>query len=178
MRRSLEEDSKESRRRGEENTEFTDNWNTVKTDYNPAFMKILLSFTFYYLLLSCSNQSKLTKPLATGSYVTTASGLKYTILQKGSGAPANEGQEVLIFETTSYLDGTILYSNENSTSPVKVLIGGQQATEAVDEGLRGMQVGEVRRLIAPPQLVKRKSYPPNLSPDSTLVIKIILHKIL
>jgi FKBP-type peptidyl-prolyl cis-trans isomerase len=111
-------------------------------------------------------------------YVTTPSGLKYTIFKKGSGAPAKEGQEVLIFETTTYLDGTILYSNENSTRPVKVLIGGHQATDGVDEGLRGMLVGEVRKLIAPPNLVKRKSYPPNVSPDSTLIIKIILHKIL
>lgn len=91
---------------------------------------------------------------------------------------AKAGQEVLLFETTSYLDGTVLYSNENSKSPVKVLIGGNQATTAVDEGLRGMQVGEIRKLIAPPNLVKRKSYPPNVSPDSALTIKIILHKIL
>jgi hypothetical protein len=41
-----------------------------------------------------------------------------------------------------------------------------------------MQVGEVREIIAPPHLVKRKSYPPNVSPDSTLVIKLILHEIL
>lgn len=128
------------------------------------------------MILGCSNQQKTTQ--AADKYVTTASGLKYTILQKGSGATAKEGQEVLIFETTSYLDGTVLYSNEYSTTPVKVLIGGHQATDGVDEGLRGMQVGEVRRLIAPPALVKRKSYPPNVSPDSTLAIKIIMHKIL
>ena len=71
-----------------------------------------------------------------------------------------------------------MYSNENSTTAVKVLIGGKQATEGVDEGLRGMQVGEVRKLIAAPHLVKRTSYPENISPDSTLMIKIILHKIL
>lgn len=137
------------------------------------FYFLLISFT----IVSCSNQLKTTQSPADG-YVTTASGLKYKILQKGSGATAKEGQEVLIFETTTYLDGTVLYSNENSTTPVKVLIGGHQATDGVDEGLRGMQVGEVRRLIAPPELVKRKSYPPNVSPDSTLAIKIILYKIL
>ena len=129
-------------------------------------------------LFGCANQRKIAKLNPVDDYHTTSSGLKYKILKKGSGAPAKEGQEVLIFETTSYLDGTILYSNENSTNPVKVLIGGNQATNAVDEGLRGMQMGEVRKLIAPPELVKRKSYPPNVSPDSTLTIKIILHKIL
>lgn len=133
---------------------------------------IFLSFA------ACVHPKNVTTKAKTDGYVTTASGLKYKILQKGTGEPAREGNEVLIFETTSYLDGTILYSNENSTNPVKVLIGGSQATAGVDEGLRGMQVGEIRRLIAPPNLVKRTSYPPNVSPDSTLAIKIILHKIL
>jgi len=105
------------------------------------------------------------------------SGLKYKILEKGSGLQAQAGDEVFIFETTSYRNGTILYSNYNSTNPIKILLGGNQATEAVDEGIRGMRVNEVRELIAPPYLVKRKSYPENVSPDSTLVIKIKLSKI-
>ena len=130
------------------------------------------------ILTSCATQTTFKNSPPGRGYVTTASGLKYTILQKGSGAPAKEGQEVLIFETATYLNGTVLYSNEKSTNPIKVLIGGNQATDGVDEGLRGMQVGEIRKLIAPPHLVKRKSYPDNVSPDSSLSIKIILHKIL
>lgn len=139
-------------------------------------MKYIFTLLFSMILLSCANQNKAAKP--NDGYTTSTSGLKYKILQKGSGQEAKAGQEVLIFETTTYLNGTVLYSNENSKSPVKVLIGGNQATTAVDEGLRGMQEGEIRQLIAPANLVKRKSYPPNVSPDSALAIKIILHKIL
>lgn len=128
--------------------------------------------------MACNSQSKISKSISEGNYLTTDSGLKYRIIQKGSGQKAKVGHEVLIRETTTYLDGTVLYTNEKSSSPVKVLIGGNQATNAVDEGLRGMQEGEVRQLIAPPNLVKRKSYPPNVSPDSSLMIKIILDKIL
>lgn len=109
--------------------------------------------------------------------VRSKSGLQYRILEKGSGIKAKAGDAVFIYETTSYRNGTVLYTNYSSKTPVKVLIGGNQATEAVDEGLRGMQVGEVRELIAPPYLVKRKSYPDNVSPDSTLVIKMKLDKI-
>lgn len=130
------------------------------------------------LFLSCSGQNKIQKLVGKDGFITTPSGLTYQILKKGTGETAKAGNEVLIFETTTYLDGTILYSNENTSTPVKVLIGGNQATDAVDEGLRGMQAGEVRRIVAPPYLVKRKSYPPNVSPDSSLAIKIILHKIL
>jgi FKBP-type peptidyl-prolyl cis-trans isomerase len=141
-------------------------------------MKLLYLAIASLLTFSCSTQNNLSKLNANDNYIKTPSGLKYVIIKKGSGDIAKAGQEVLIFETTSYLNGTILYSNENTTTPVKVLIGGHQATDGVDEGLRGMQVGEVRQLIAPPELVKRKSYPPNVSPDSTLSIKIVLHKIL
>ena len=129
-------------------------------------MKPLTIIFLILILASCSNK-----------IVSTKSGLKYRIIEKGTGIKAKAGDEVFIYETTSYRNGTILYSNYNSTSPVKVLIGGNQATEAVDEGLRGMQAGEVRELIAPPNLVKRKNYPDNVSPDSTLVIKIRLDRI-
>jgi len=129
-------------------------------------MKLLTGLFLLLLLASCTNK-----------IVSTNSGLKYRILEKGSGIKANAGDEVYLFETTSYRNGTVLYSNYNSTSPVKVLIGGNQATEAVDEGLRGMKIGEVRELIAPHYLVKRKSYPANVSPDSILVIKMKLDRI-
>lgn len=113
-----------------------------------------------------------------GKVKTTHSGLQYTKLRSGKGPKAKAGQEILLFETTSYRNGTVLYSNEHTTSPVKVLIGGNQATQAVDEALRGMRAGEVKQIVAPPHLVKRTGYPPNVHPDSALVIKLILDKIL
>lgn len=141
-------------------------------------MKYLYILFSLFCLVNCTSQNKSARSAAANGYTITLSGLKYKILQKGSGAKAKAGQEVLIRETTTYLDGTVLYTNETTGSPVKVLIGGNQATSAVDEGLRGMQTGEIRLLIATPDLVRRKSYPQNVSPDSSLAIKIILHKIL
>jgi FKBP-type peptidyl-prolyl cis-trans isomerase len=129
-------------------------------------MKKVATIFLLLLFASCSNR-----------IVSTKSGLKYRILEKGAGTKAKVGDEVFIYETTSYRNGTVLYSNYNSTSPVKVLIGGNQATAAVDEGLRGMRIGEIRELIAPHFLVKRKNYPPDVSPDSTLVIIIKLDRI-
>lgn len=129
-------------------------------------MKILLSIFSILIFTNCSDK-----------IISTSSGLKYRVLEKGAGIKAQAGDEVFIYETTSYRNGTVLYSNYNSTSPVKVLIGGNQATTAVDEGLRGMRAGEIRELTAPHYLVKRKGYPANVSPDSTLVIKIKLDKI-
>jgi len=133
------------------------------SSFGTFFMLVCLAW-----LISCS----------TGKVKKTHSGLQYTKLRKGSGPKAKVGQQILLFETTRYRNGTVLYSNENTTTPVKVLIGGKQATQAVDEALRGMKAGEVKEITAPPYLVKRTAYPPNVHPDSTLIIKLILHKIL
>lgn len=111
------------------------------------------------------------------AYTKTSSGLQFTILKKAKGEKTKVGDEILLYETTSYRNGTILYSNEGSGSPIKVKIGAGQVTTAVDEGLLGMRVGEIKQLIAPPYLVRRTIYPKNVSPDSTLVIKMILHQI-
>ncbi len=105
------------------------------------------------------------------------SGLQYRIVKKGSGPKATTGQDILLLETTSYLNGTVLYSNEKTGNPVKVKIGANQATRAVDEALLGMKEGEIKEIIAPPHLVKRKFYPSNVHPDSTLLIRLVLHKI-
>lgn len=129
-------------------------------------MKISAITLLFLLLAGCSPK-----------VYQSQSGLQYRVLEKGVGIKVQEGDEVFIYETTTYRNGTVLYSNYGTTTPVKVLVGGNQATQAVDEGLRGMQTGEIRELTAPPYLVKRKSYPDNVSPDSTLVIKIKLDKI-
>ncbi len=103
-------------------------------------MKQSLILFIAFILFSCADSRKISSN--SNGYITTKSGLQYKILKRGKGEPAKEKHEVLIFETTTYLSGTVLYSNENTERPVKVLIGGNQATSAVDEGLRGMQVGE------------------------------------
>lgn len=140
--------------------------------------RILLFVGLAAMLYSCSSHRSAARSSIPDGFTVTPSGLQYKIIQQGTGPEALPGREVFIRETTSYLDGTVLYSNENTGNPVKVLIGGNQATAAVDEGLRGMREGEIRQLIAPSSLVKRKFYPPNVSPDSALAIKIILYKIL
>ena len=105
---------------------------------------------------------------------TTSSGLQYSIITEGSGPTAAEGDEVLIHESTSYRDGTLIFTTREGFGPLKVLIGGNQVIEGVDEGLRGMKTGEIRKLIVPPELSKRTQYPPSIHPDSILVYEIEL----
>lgn len=110
--------------------------------------------------------------------ITTASGLTYWTVERGSGPPAKPVRHVMIHETTSLADGTLIYSTHTNNQPLKFLLGGNQVIEGVDEGVRCMQVGERRKLIVPPSLSRRATYSEGLSPDDTLYYDIELLAIL
>lgn len=142
-------------------------------------MKKTIAFlgTFIILSLLVFSCKKANNDVA-NDYVKTESGLEYKILKEGKGKKARKGDEVLLYETTSYRNGTVLYSNENSENPIKIKIGANQVTKAIEEGLLGMKGGEIKEIIAPNYLVKREIYPDNVSPDSTLVIKLIVAEVI
>lgn len=108
----------------------------------------------------------------------SSTGLQSQRLKKGAGPKAQAGDAVLLFETTSYRNGTVLYSNEGAERPIKITLGAGQVTKAVEEGLSGMRSGEVKLIVAPPNLVKRSFYPDNVSPDSSLMIKLIVAEVI
>jgi FKBP-type peptidyl-prolyl cis-trans isomerase len=88
------------------------------------------------------------------------------------------GHSVLIHETMTLADGSVLYSTRTNNNPLKFLLGGNQVIAGVDEGVTGMRVGERRKLVVPPSLSKRSVYPANTPPDATLYYDIELVEIL
>lgn len=111
---------------------------------------------------------------ATKKFVHSDSGLKYIVLKKGKGKIAEEGNEVLIHEKMSYQNDSLLFSSYNLPNPIKFLIGGNQVIDGVDEGVRGMKKGEIRKLIVPPSLSKRMGNQTFPHPDSILVYEVEL----
>jgi FKBP-type peptidyl-prolyl cis-trans isomerase len=131
-------------------------------------MRKFLTFFCLIALVGCQ----------TPRLVESSTGLQSQVLKKGAGPKAQAGDVVLLFETTTYRDGTVLYSNEGAERPIRITLGAEQVTEAVEEGLNGMRSGEVKLIVAPPNLVKRLFYPDNVSPDSSLVIKLIVAEVI
>ena len=134
---------------------------------NKTYVAIFLLLVF----TSCST------PNNTEKIVTTSSGLKYSILKKGNGEIAKVGDEISVYESMSLPNGKLIYSIEKPTLPIKFVIGKKQVIEGVEQGVTGMKQGEIRKLIVPPSLSKRKEYPDSLSPDSILIYKIELVEI-
>lgn len=120
------------------------------------------------LLSSCSSS---------GSMITTRSGLIYEIVAEGEGPAAVPGQLVRIHETTTLINGTLIYSTRTNNRPITFFLGGNQVIAGVDEAVTGMRTGERRKAIVPPSLSKRSSYPANTPPDSTLYYDIELVEI-
>jgi FKBP-type peptidyl-prolyl cis-trans isomerase len=126
-------------------------------------------FLVALLLSSCTS---------TRQAVTTRTGLTYQVLAPGHGPAALPGHSVRIHETTTLVDGTLIFSTRTKETPVTFRLGASQVIAGVDEGVTGMRVGERRKLIVPPALSKRSEYPPNTPPDATLLIEVELVEVI
>ena len=84
--------------------------------------------------------------------VTTDSGLQYVVTQPGDGATPNKGDVVQAHYSGYLLDGTKFDSSVDRGQPFSTPIGVGRVIPGWDEAFLGMQVGEKRRLLIPPDL--------------------------
>jgi hypothetical protein len=89
------------------------------------------------------------------AWTTTASGLRFQVIESGTGPVAAQGDHAFIHETMRVVNDTVIVDTWALNSPIEFLLGGDQVIDGVDEGVTGMRVGERRRLIVPPALSKR-----------------------
>ena len=135
-------------------------------------------FLFISIMQNCSSSKRLSQPPKKNDFIESPSGLKYKILRTGNGEAVKVGQEILLHETMSYSNDSLLFDSRKLPNPIKVLVGGNQVIKGIDEGLIGMKKGEIKKLIIPPALSKRTGVQTFPHPDSTLVYEIELIDIL
>jgi FKBP-type peptidyl-prolyl cis-trans isomerase FkpA len=88
----------------------------------------------------------------TGKGTTTASGLKYWDLKKGTGAVAKSGAVVKVHYTGWLTDGKKFDSSVDRNEPFEFKLGAGMVIRGWDEGVAGMKVGGKRQLQIPPDL--------------------------
>src|SRR6218665_3449024 len=88
---------------------------------------------------------------------TTASGLKYKIIEKGTGAKATPGSTVSVHYVGTLQDGTKFDSSRDRGQPFNFPLGGNRVIKGWDEGIALLQVGDKAILTIPPSL----GYGPN-----------------
>lgn len=103
------------------------------------------------------------------------SGLHFIVHQVGEGAEPYPGSIVRFKYRLSLMDGGEIESSEAQGGIVQARVGQPPMLKGLTEGLLGMQVGEKRTLILPPQLAYGKTgRSPDIPPDATLLYDIEL----
>ena len=104
----------------------------------------------------------------------TESGLYYEELESGSGLAAREGH-VLETHYTGWLTTGEEFGTSRDGSPYTFQLGRHQVPRGIEEGVTGMRIGDVRRLVVPPALgYGPRGQPPTIPPSATLIYEIEL----
>ena len=112
-------------------------------------MEKYLIFTMFILLLPVF---MFAQTESANDTVTTPSGLKYIVLEKGNGEQAVTGKEVAVNYIGMLANGTEFDNSYKRGKPIKFVLGAGKVIKGWDEGIALMHVGDKFRLIIPPQL--------------------------
>src|SRR5437588_12288223 len=108
-----------------------------------------------------------------GKIVTTASGLKYVDIKVGTGEEAKKGDNVEVHYTGWLKDGKKFDSSKDRGEPFPLRLGAGQVIKGWEEGVQGMKVGGVRKLIIPPDLAYgKRGHPGGIPPDAELTFEV------
>lgn len=107
----------------------------------------------------------------------TASGLYYTISQKGLGPLAKAGKKVTMNYTGKTLDGQLFDSNVdpkfNHVSPFSFTLGAGQVIKGWDEGVQLLQIGSKGSFYIPSGMAYGAQSPtPAIKPNSVLIFDV------
>ena len=78
--------------------------------------------------------------------------VKVDVLKSGAGAPIVEGKRIELHYTLKLTDGTVILDTRSKERTHKMYVGDGTVIEGLDEGIRGMRLGEIRRITIPPEL--------------------------
>ena len=82
----------------------------------------------------------------------TESGLRYKMIQKGSGKKAENGKVVSVHYTGQLEDGKVFDSSIPRKKPIEFPLGQGNVIEGWDEGIALLQVGDKARFVIPSHL--------------------------
>jgi peptidylprolyl isomerase len=106
--------------------------------------------------------------------VTTASGLKYIVVEKGNGPKAENGKMVSVHYTGYLQDGSTFDSSVERGEPFSFMLGAGQVIKGWDEGISLLNVGSKARLIIPYNLAYGERGQGPIPPKATLIFDVEL----
>lgn len=112
--------------------------------------------------------------LAAG-FDTTESGLRYKMIQQGSGAKAEKGKTVSVHYEGSLTNGQVFDSSYSRNQPIDFALGVGQVIPGWDEGIALLKVGDKARFVIPSSLAYGSAGAGGvIPPDATLIFDVEL----
>jgi peptidylprolyl isomerase len=102
-------------------------------------------------------------------FKTTASGLRYAIINQGEGPAVEAGKVVTVHYSGFLQDGTMFDSSVERDEPIMFVVGQGQVIPGWDEGMQLLKKGDKARFIIPPQLGYGEMVLEKIPVNSTLI---------
>jgi FKBP-type peptidyl-prolyl cis-trans isomerase FklB len=122
-----------------------------------------------------AGEAFLTANKAKAGVTTTASGLQYEVIKKGTGAMPTESAQVKVHYHGTLIDGTVFDSSVDRGEPAT--FGVNQVIKGWTEALQLMPVGSKYKLYIPQELAYGPAEQGNIKPYSALVFEVELIEI-
>lgn len=115
--------------------------------------------------------------LAAG-FDTTESGLRYKMIQQGSGTKAEKGKTVSVHYEGSLPNGQVFDSSYSRNQPIDFTLGVGQVISGWDEGIALLKVGDKARFVIPSHLAYGSAGAGGvIPPDATLIFDVELMQV-
>ena len=121
------------------------------------------------LLASCAPK---TAPASSGDQQITASGLKYVIIEQGTGPQPKPGDQVMVKYTGKLEDGTVF-----DTGTIPFTLGVGAVIPGWDEGIALLNEGGKATLIIPSELAYGPQGNGPIPPNATLIFDVELQDV-
>lgn len=147
-----------------------------KWDALKAFKDFNASGTARLAAEKAKQEAELDKVAA--GFESTASGLRYKMIQKGNGIKAEKGKKVSVHYEGSLLNGQVFDSSYKRNAPIDFQLGIGQVIAGWDEGISLLQVGDKARFVIPSDLAYGSAGAGGvIPPNATLIFDVELMKV-
>ena len=152
---------------------------------HPSRRALLLGLASAVTAAACGGSSTPTSPTQNTTWIANVP-FSTTDITVGSGAEAAPGQR-LVVDYYGWLYSTATTDSKGSLfdtslqagrTPFQFVLGANQVIRGWEQGIPGMRVGGVRRLIIPPELGYGASGSGSIPPNATLIFEVRLNDIL